>query len=58
MNVLLTRPREDSRRFGERLKGCGVTSETAPLLTIHPVDHAPLDLRATQAVLLTSANGA
>ncbi|MBC6440486.1 MAG: uroporphyrinogen-III synthase [Rhodospirillales bacterium] len=58
MNILLTRPHEDSVRFAARLASCGVTTEVAPLLTIHPVAHAPIDLGRVQAVLLTSANGA
>lgn len=57
MTLLLTRPLADSRRFAARLGRCGVACEIAPLLTIRARPAPPLP-EGTQAVLLTSANGA
>lgn len=58
MQILITRPREDSERFARQLeaKGHGVLIE--PLFTIEPEPDATLDLDNVQALLLTSANGA
>ena len=58
MNLLLTRPVEDSRRFARRLSACGVTAEIAPLLAIRRTDRRSVAVDRFQAVLLTSANGA
>ena len=58
MNLLLTRPLEDSRRFARRLSACGVATEIAPLLAIRRTGWGEVAAGRFQAVLLTSANGA
>ena len=58
MTLLLTRPAADSRRFAARLARCRIACRHAPLLTIRYRQPPPPLPDGTQAVLLTSANGA
>ena len=56
--LLLTRPREDSLALAAELARHGVESLIEPMMTIRIDGDAKLDLSGTQAILLTSANGA
>ena len=56
--LLLTRPRQDSVALAEELARHGVESLIEPMMTIRIDGDARLDLAGTQAILLTSANGA
>ena len=56
--LLLTRPRADSVSLAGILAGHGVETLIEPMMTIRIDDKARLDLSGTQAILLTSANGA
>ena len=58
LHLLLTRPEEDSLPLAELLEQEGHRVRIAPLLEIHHLDDAEVDLDGLQAVLLTSANGA
>jgi uroporphyrinogen-III synthase len=57
MRVLITRPMDDAAATGTRLRELGHTALIAPLLSVHYVDGARLDLDGVQGVLATSANG-
>ena len=56
--LLLTRPRRDSLALAEELARHGVDSLIEPMMAIRIDGDARLDLAGTQAILLTSANGA
>lgn len=58
MQILITRPRDDSERFARQLEARGHGVLIEPLFTIAPEPDATLDLDRVQALLLTSANGA
>ncbi len=58
MRVLITRPEVDARSFADKLAERGVESVIAPVMTVVFNEGLDLDLDDTQAVLLTSANGA
>ena len=58
MKLLVTRPAEDAADFSRRLVDCGVVPVMAPLIEIGFDSGLHIDLDETQAVLLTSANGA
>ena len=58
MRVLLTRPQHDSEQTAQRLAAHGIDSLIAPLIEITDIPGAVVDLRAVQAILVTSANGA
>jgi len=57
MRVLITRPREDAAPLAARLAAKGIDSLIEPLLLIHLLPGAPLDLAGLQGLLVTSANG-
>lgn len=59
MHLLVTRPEQDAARLAERLRAAGHRVSLQPLLTIRfrDVDAAGIDPAATQALLITSANG-
>jgi uroporphyrinogen-III synthase len=57
MRVLITRPSQDAEAFAERLHGHGIESLIEPMLTIHHLPGAGLNLAEVQALLVTSANG-
>lgn len=58
MDVLLTRPKQDSEALAVRLQAQGRTCLVEPMLTIRPCEGVYLSLEKVQAFLLTSANGA
>lgn len=58
MRVLVTRPRPDADETARLLAAAGHDPVVAPLLDIVFDRAATLDLRDTQALLVTSANGA
>ena len=58
MQVLLTRPKEDSESLAALLQARGITSLIEPMLTIRPRTNVRLSIDDVQAFLLTSANGA
>ena len=58
MKILVTRPAEDGAETARQLTALGHQPLLAPLLTVHFESGPELELAATQAVLLTSANGA
>lgn len=58
MRVLLTRPHADSEALALRLSRQGVECLIEPMLSVHYVDGAALELGGVQALLVTSANGA
>lgn len=57
MRALITRPEEDAAPLAEALAAKGVDVLIEPLLTIRPLEDAPVDLEGVQALLFTSANG-
>jgi uroporphyrinogen-III synthase len=59
MRVLVTRPKEDARRFAAALVARGHQVLLEPLLSVEflPPEEAPMDLTGIQALLFTSANG-
>src|SRR5690606_24915182 len=57
VRLLLTRPEEDARPLGERLRAAGHEVLIEPLLKIRYRDAPTLELDGVQALLLTSANG-
>ncbi len=57
MRLLLTRPREESEALETLLADRDIETVIEPLMEIHPIAGPPLDLRDSQAVLATSANG-
>ncbi|MBO6633035.1 uroporphyrinogen-III synthase [Parvibaculum sp.] len=58
MRLLLTRPEADSAALAQVLRSMGHETVSAPLLTIRFIDDAEIPVRAWQALLVTSANGA
>jgi uroporphyrinogen-III synthase len=58
MQVLITRPVEDSGPLAALLAARGVVAVGEPLLAIRPIPGAAPDLDGVQALLFTSANGA
>ena len=58
MRVLLTRPRAESEVLAARLSRHGIECLIEPLLAVHDIGGAELDLGGVQALLVTSANGA
>lgn len=57
MRVLLTRPRDDTAALAGKLKAAGHDVLSEPMLEIHVLSSAGVDLAGAQAVLFTSANG-
>lgn len=57
MRALITRPEEDAAPLAQALSDKGVDVTVEPLLTIHPITDAPIDLDGVQALIFTSANG-
>lgn len=55
--VLITRAEADAAPFAEALRAAGWTPVLEPMLTIRPLDGAPLDLAGAAALAFTSANG-
>lgn len=58
MQILVTRPEEDARGFGEALSALGHVPVLAPLMDILYLEDPVGTLPEHQAVVLTSANGA
>ena len=58
LHALVTRPEEDAAPLAAALAERGIEVTIEPLLAIHPVPEAPVDLQGVQALLFTSANGA
>lgn len=58
MRVLITRPREDAETLAGLLRERDIESVIEPMLVIHLLEGAGMDLDGVQALLLTSANGA
>jgi uroporphyrinogen-III synthase len=58
LHALVTRPEEDAAPLAAALAERGIEVTIEPLLAIHPVPDAPVDLQGVQALLFTSANGA
>jgi uroporphyrinogen-III synthase len=58
MQVLITRPSEDTAKLAAALAARGVTAVSEKLLAIRPRPDTDVHLDGVQAVLLTSANGA
>ena len=57
MQVLLTRPKEDSESLAALLKARGIKSLIEPMLTIYPRTNVRLLIDDIQALIFTSANG-
>lgn len=57
MRLLVTRPAENAEPLIRRLAGAGHEVVASPLMEIHPLGGAPLDLAGVQAILVTSRNG-
>jgi uroporphyrinogen-III synthase len=57
VRILLTRPREDTAALADKLRAAGYDVLSEPMLEIHVVPGAGVDLEGAQAVLFTSANG-
>jgi uroporphyrinogen-III synthase len=58
MRVLITRPRLDAEALADGLHAMGHATIIEPLIEIVLTDGPTLDLKGTQALLFTSANGA
>jgi len=58
MRVLITRPRSDAEALAKQLHALGHTTLIEPLIDIALIDGPALNTSGTQAILLTSANGA
>lgn len=58
MRALITRPREDAETLAGLLRQRGIEPVIEPMLVVHPLAGAEVDLEGVQALLLTSANGA
>ena len=58
IHALVTRPADDAGSLCAQLRALGVEPIVEPLITIEPAAEITLDLAGTQAVLLTSRNGA
>src|SRR5262249_3430191 len=58
LRALVTRPEEDAAPLAAALAERGIDVTLEPLLSIHPLPDAPIDLTGVQALLFTSANGA
>lgn len=58
MRVLITRPREDAETLAGLLRERNIEPVIEPMLVIHLLEGAGMDLDGVQALLLTSANGA
>ena len=56
-SVLVTRPREDALQLADELTRLGYEVMLEPLLHIHVVEGASVNLENTQGLLFTSANG-
>jgi uroporphyrinogen-III synthase len=56
--LLITRPRNEAESFAATLRALGIEPVLEPMLEIHPVAAAALELAGVQALLLTSRNGA
>jgi uroporphyrinogen-III synthase len=56
--ALITRPREESEALAAALAARGIEALIEPLMEVHFLAPAALDLRGVQAILCTSANGA
>ncbi len=57
MHALITRPEEDAGPLAEALRRRGVEVTVEPLLAVHPLPDAAVELDGVQALLFTSANG-
>src|SRR5262249_30135565 len=57
LRALVTRPEEDAAPLAAALAERGIDVTLEPLLSIHPLPDAPIDLTGVQALLFTSANG-
>jgi uroporphyrinogen-III synthase len=57
MRLLITRPIQDSERLAAKLRALGHEPVIAPVMEVHVLDGAALDLDGVQAILATSANG-
>ena len=58
MRIVVTRPRAQSGELVERLEQLGYEVAVCPLIAIEPIDGGPIDARAYDWIVLTSANGA
>jgi uroporphyrinogen-III synthase len=57
MRALVTRPREESEALAAALAARDIEALIEPLMEVHLLAPATLDLRGVQAILCTSANG-
>src|ERR1700756_1788716 len=57
LRALVTRPREESEALASALGARGLEVVIEPLMQVHYLTSAALDLKGVQAVLCTSANG-
>ena len=58
MNILLTRPIEDSKKIADDLKELNIRSVISPLLEIHTKRDEEIDYKRYQSILVTSRNAA
>lgn len=56
--VLVTRPLPEAEETAARVRALGLSCLIEPMLEIHPLAGAPLDLSGVQGVMVTSRNGA
>ena len=58
LSLLVTRPAEDAAPLVAQLERLGVAAVSEPMMAIEPIAGPPVDVAGTQALLVTSANGA